>query len=187
LRNYYSLGFQPERPGRGRVHSLEVKIDRPRLRVLHRQSFADLPWAERMGDRLQALLANQTYWDNPLGVQVETLEVEAAARGLYEATLRFRLPAANLILVPTADGRATGSLRLLLSSQDDQGLRSGVRDVSLPISFSAAQLQDHPDLNTVHDIKITLRGGHQTLGLAVLDEPAKIASFLSQEIDASRD
>ncbi len=32
-----------------------------------------------------------------------------------------------------------------------------------------------------------LRGGHHTLGLAVLDEPAKIASFLSQEIDASRD
>ena len=182
MRNYYSLGFQRPQRGDGRVYPLRVTVNRPQSTIMYRRSFADLPWEERMADRLQALVAFDGYWDNPLQVDVETLDVGDIEKGVYKAKIRMSLPAAGLLLTPTDDGRQTGSLQLLLASQTDAGSLTNVQRVSFPLAFSTTQLQDHPELNTVHYLEITQRKGSHSLALAVLDEAARIASFVDHSI-----
>jgi VWFA-related protein len=185
LRNHYSLGFVPTLVGRGRLHQLQVRLTRPDLKISHRQSFADLPWSQRTADQLQSLLTHDGHWDNPLAVRVETVGIEASRRGRYDATLRLTLPAAALVLEPADDERQTGSLRILITAQDSAGRRTDLRTIELPVAFSAAQLQEHPDLNSVHKIQMTVEEGDLDVGLAVLDESARIASFIRHPVAAT--
>lgn len=136
-----------------------------------------------MSDRLQSLMAYDGHWDNPLAASVETIETGAPQRGLYKAKIRIGVPAAKLLLSQTDDGRQTTTLQVLLTSRDHDGGRTDVASVSLPVAFSGQQLEEHPDLNFVHYLDLTLRAKSENVGFAVLDEAARIASFVSHEIE----
>ena len=183
LRNYYSLGFQPRQKEDGVVHRLRVRIDRSDVQAHYRKSFADLPWEDRMSDRLQSLVAHDGHWDNPLEATVATIDIGDSQRGLYKAKIRIGVPAANLLLDPTDDGRQTGAVQVLLTSRDLDGGRTEVARVSLPVAFSVQQLEEHPDLNFVHYLDLTLRARSDRVGLALLDEAARIASFVDHQIE----
>ena len=153
----------------------------PQATILHRRSFADLPWAERMGDRLQALVAFDGYWDNPLHVDVETLEVGGHERESTRQRSVSELPAANLLLTPTDDGRQPAACNSCLPLRRHRPPHQ-VQRVSFPRQLLTTQLQDHPDLNTVHEIKWHPPGWPPDARPGGSGRGRRIASFVSQAI-----
>ena len=70
LTTYYSLGYQPQRPGDEAEHKIEVKVKATGAQVRHRQWYRDKPVGEAVAERTLAVMRFGPE-DNPLGAGLE--------------------------------------------------------------------------------------------------------------------
>jgi len=178
LTTYYSLGYQPQRPGDEVEHKIEVKVKVKGAQARHRQWYRDKPVNEAIAERTLAVMRFGPE-DNPLDARVEI----GAAKEQGDSVLvpvRVKVPMAKLYLQP-GEGKRSGRLRLYVVASGG-GTTTPVRQTKLvtlnvPESdFAAVATKEY-----THEIGIFLKKGTYALGVGVRDELAAATSYLRKE------
>jgi VWFA-related protein len=180
LGHYYSLGYTPPHAGDGRNHTIQVKVQRPGVRIRHRQIYRDKPPLERALDHTLASLL-YGYEDNPLDVQMEVGAATAAGKGTWSVPVRLRIPLFKLALLPT-EKSFEGKVRLLVATGSPSEERSQVRQVEVPIHIPRDQALTALGQYYLYSVTLLLGPGEQQLAVAVRDETATTASFLARTL-----
>ncbi|MGE5233845.1 MAG: VWA domain-containing protein [Acidobacteriota bacterium] len=179
LGGYYLLSFSPRAANDDRIHPLSVEVQRPGLRVRHRQSYIARSVERRVRDRLLTELFFGG-GENPLAVR---LHVEPARDGF--ARLQVRVPLKSLALIGTESGRH-GLFRVYVVARDALGDATPVRRTIIPVTVPAADLPAGLERDFVEEILIALRTRKQHVAVAVVDELGRGMSFSSIDLRAQR-
>lgn len=178
---YYSLGYSAPVEGSGRVRSLEVKVDRRRVRVRSRLSFKEKTAEERIKDRLLSAL-----WmgdaANPLGVEVEPVGEPTPTAGGHQVSLRLGVPIENLSLV-AGDDVHRGRLKVFVTAQDESGARAPVSVAEVPVEVSRVDMETARGQLYGYELNLIMEEGRQRVAVGVRDELAQVTSFLVREIE----
>lgn len=178
LQTYYSLGFRDRQAGDGRYHRIEVKVDRPRVQVRHRDGYRSRSNDEQMIDRVRAALS-YTVEDNPLGIEVQPGDEIRRSDGEYVVPVRIRIPLKHLALLPQPDGNHEARLRLFAAVIDDRGRASGVEEVPIGFRLAGEHVAAAQSESYLYTHRLLMREGRQKLALGVLDEIGSTHAVLS--------
>jgi VWFA-related protein len=175
----YSLGYTPAHSGDGREHRIEVRVDKPGIRLRYRRSYRDKPALEKLVDRtLAALLYGME--DNPLEVQVEVGEMlPGGPAGSWTVPLRLKIPLFKLAIL-NRDETFEGQLRVFVATRTPDGGNSPVRQVEVPIRIPRKQVLRAMGQFYLYTLTLQLKPGEQQVAVAVRDELAATTSFLSR-------
>jgi hypothetical protein len=178
---FYSLGFTPDHHGDGKEHRIDVRVDRPGVRLSYRRNYRDKPPLEQTVDRMLAALVHGVE-DNPLDVTVELQPVEPMANGHYKVTVRLLVPLFRLATI-THDDFYEGKLRVLAISQDPGGNSSAVRQVEVPLRVPHLQALTAFGQKYAYEVGLEFIAGEHVVAFAVRDELGGNASFLRRKVD----
>jgi VWFA-related protein len=179
--SYYSLGYSPAHRGDGTVHRVDVKVKRPGLKVRYRQSYRDKPALEKLADRTLAALVHGVE-ENPLDVGIEIGEAAPAESGLYAVPVRLKIPLFKLAVL-NQQNVYQGKLRILVATRDDDGGTSAVRQVEVPLSIPRKEVLSAMGEYYIYTLTLKLKPGRQQVAVAVRDDLAAAASYLSRPVD----
>ncbi len=183
----YSLAYTPERPADGELHTIEVKVRRPGLRLRHREGYLAKPRQDRLRDRLIAALLFAADADG-LGVEVRLSTPEAVDEDRYVLPLEVRVPVARLGLLPAVEaGVSQAQLRLLLAVAGDAGRTTEVQEFPLVFQASSEQLVAVPPAVYVHRLRLTVERGGRRVAVGLWDEIGRAGSFVSRPLPAIED
>jgi VWFA-related protein len=178
--SFYSLGFTPAHNGDGREHQITVKVKHPGLHLRYRQSYRDKTPLEKIVDRtFSALLYNVE--DNPLDISVEIGEQTPGTSGLVAVPVRLRIPLFKLAIL-NRDDTFQGSLKLFVITRNQDGGTSPMRQVAVPLSIPRKEVLRAMGQFYVYNLTLQLQPGEQRVAVAVRDEIASTASFLSRAV-----
>jgi hypothetical protein len=180
LSSYYSLGYVPEHSGDGREHRIEVKVRKPGLQVRSRRSYRDKPAIERAVDRTLAAVYHG-FEDNPLEVTLKLGE-QVAQGDRFQVPIKLRIPLFKLAILPQQDNLYRGNLRLLVSTRDDKGGVSPIRQIQVPLEIPEAQILYAMGQFYEYDLILVLPPGEQHVAIAVRDEATATTSILSRTL-----
>jgi VWFA-related protein len=182
LGTYYSLGYVPEHSGDGRVHRIEVRLRRPGLQVRHRRSYRDKPAIERAVDRTLAAVYHG-FEDNPLEVTLK-LGTQTPAEGgnRFLVPITLRIPLFKLGILQQEDRTYQGRLRLLVSTRDEHGGVSPIRQIEVPLRIPEAQILYAMGQFYEYELSLILPRGEQQVAITVRDEATATASVLSRTL-----
>jgi VWFA-related protein len=180
LASFYSLGFTPPHNGDGREHKLEVKVKRPGVRLRYRQSYRDKPALEKTVDRTLAALLYGIE-DNPLGITVEIGDQTPGPTGTVSVPVRLRIPLFKLAIL-NQNETFQGSLRVFVTTRNPEGNMSPVRQVPVPLNIPRKQVLNAMGQFYVYTLTLQLPPGQQQVAVAVRDEIATTASYLSRTV-----
>jgi VWFA-related protein len=179
LGHYYSLGYTPPHAGDGRDHKIVVKVERPGVRVRHRQIYRDKPPLERVVDRTLAALFLGT-GDNPLGVTLQLGETAPGSAGSI-VPIRVLIPLANVGL--TLHGATyDGKVRVFVATQSAGGGNSAVRQMEVPLHIPMENSQATMMQSYLYEVKLQLPPGENRVAVAVRDDVTTLASYLTQKV-----
>jgi VWFA-related protein len=183
LGTFYSLGYVPEHSGDGRVHRIEVRLKRPGLQVRHRRSYRDKPALERAVDRTLAAVYHG-FEDNPLEVVLKLGEQTPAQGDVdrFLVPITLRIPLFKLGIQPQQDRTYQGRLRLLVSTRDERGGVSPIRQIEVPLHIPEAQILYAMGQFYEYELTLTLPKGEQHVAIAVRDEATATTSVLSRTL-----
>src|SRR6185295_7796034 len=106
LGTYYSIGYQPRRPGDEAEHKIEVRVKSRGAQVRYRQWYRDKPVGETVAEATLAVMRFGPE-DNPLAAALEIVPGKKPG----ETLVRIKVPISRLYLLPQ-DGSRQGQLRL---------------------------------------------------------------------------
>ena len=176
LSSYYSLGYQPDRPGDEMEHKIEVRVKAKDAQVRHRQWYRDKPVGESVAERALAVMRFGPE-DNPLGATVEIGEAKEQG-GLIP--VRIKLPVSKLYLEPK-EGMRKGKLRLYVVASGE-GTTTPVRQTRVvAVEIPEAEAAAGTKREYIHDVAIPLGQGNWSVGVAVRDETAATTSYLRKD------
>ena len=176
---FYSLGYNSPRSGEGKYHRIEVKVNRPGLKVRHRSGYVDKPEVERVGDRtMSSLLVGSVR--NPLGIRLEFQEPTKKGKS-YLLPIMIRIPIRELALLPTGD-TAEGHLQIFIAVQDSEGGVSPLRSLPYPVSIPSDQLTAARDSVLGYLTQLEIRPGENTISVGLWDETSGIDSFVRETV-----
>ncbi len=178
--SYYLLGYAPAHSGDGREHRIEVKVTRPGTRLRYRQSYRDKPVLEKAIDRTLAALLYGVE-ENPLQVAVKIGEQTAGPAGTFNVPIHLKIPLFKLAVL-NREKLFEGSLRLLVATRDAEGRSSPVRQVAVPLQIPRKQVLTAMGQFYSYTLTVQLPPGEQQVAIAVRDEIAATASYLSRAI-----
>ena len=184
LRSYYSLGFRPQEPFPGAVHTVKVELDPPRKgHTLHyRRTYVDQePMDENRAQLLSALLLG--YEENPLGVTVEIGDYRVGGDGNGILPLRIVVPFNRLAWLQK-DGFRDGKLELMVGLQDGQGGAVGMRTKTIPIRIKEDLWPQVRERTHPIELALPVPSDATRFAFALVDRVANRTSFLSPQ-DAS--
>jgi len=181
LKSYYSLGYTPGHQGDGRVHSIQVKVNRPGVTVRHRQTYRDQPPGERQEDRLMAALLHGT-GENPLGATLEMGVPAPGAKKTFLVPVKVKIPLEQLVFLPEA-GFSTAHVAILVVARDDEGRTTPVRRVMVPIRLPQTKLDGARGQLYVYELKIELAKGGHTVAVGIEDTAAASTSMLNGRVE----
>lgn len=181
---YYSLGYTVDESQPGVYRSIEVKVTRPGLRVLHREGFREVTRDIRLENRtVAALLHNE--WSNPLRMYLEVGEPKKQKKKRYRVPLEVKVPLSQVSLLPF-DRDHRGRLRMRVAFRDDRGFdvsEEQVVPLVVPNDRLAEARQEHVTLT----VGLTFRPGSHRLAVSVYDEVGTEASFLPYDLHIADD
>lgn len=180
LSSYYSLGYVPEHAGDGQEHRIEVKVRKPGLQVRSRRSYRDKPAIERVVDRTLAAVYHG-FEDNPLEVTLKLGE-QVAQGDRFQVPIKLRIPLFKLAILPQQDRSYRGSLRLLVSTRDEQGGVSPIRQIPIPLEIPEQQILYAMGQFYEYDLILVLPPGEQHVAISVRDEGTATTSVLSRTL-----
>ena len=179
-RSHYLLAFEPSKPGDGRAHRIQVRVERPGVEARHRKSYrAKSPQEQTADGVLSALIHGET--DNPLGARLAVVRREKDERGAGKVRLQVRLPLNNLTLLPEEASRR-GMFTVFLAAEDEAGNRTPVRHAPVPVVVPAGGAEE----DFVYEVDMPLAPGRNQVALALRDEIGGTTSFLRQSVEVKR-
>jgi VWFA-related protein len=181
LRGSYSLGFTPRQAGAGKVHRIRIEVGRPGARVAYRTSYRDRTLQERLADQVDAALLHGQA-DNPLAVALDLGVATPAGHGQILVPFHLRVPAANLALLPGADGHR-GRIDILIGNVDPKGGTAPQQRFPVPLRIADSGAHGH----VIYDVKLLLAPGRQRLAFLVHDDLARVSSSVVEDLEVARD
>jgi len=173
---YYSIGYQPQRPGDEAEHKIEVKVKARGAQVRYRQWYRDKPVSETVAEATLAVMRFGPE-DNPLEAKLEVVPGKKPG----ETLVRIKVPVAKLFLQPNGASRQ-GQLRLYVVASGD-GSTTPVRQTKLvTVEVPEAEAAAGSKKEYTHEIAIPLKPGYYALGVGVRDELAAATSYLRREL-----
>lgn len=161
--SYYSLGFTPDWRGDEQEHEIEIEIDRPGLRIRHRESFRDLSSQQQISFQVEsALLFGQVAGSLPLGITIGEAR-DSSKKPVVPLTLA--IPIDGIVFLPDRD-QYSARLELRLAAIDDEGGRSEV-DL-LPFTLTAGG-PPSPGQVVIQAVQVQMRARRQDLVVSVYD------------------
>lgn len=133
-RSYYWLGFRPEWQQDDKPRSIEVRVERPGLRVRSRSSYLDLS-REREVDMMveSSLLFGAAPQSRPLPVRLG--EVERVRRRAVSVPLEIAIPTGAVAFLPVED-QWVAEVELRLAARDSQGRTTDIIPIPLRLAVS---------------------------------------------------
>ncbi len=182
FRTYYSLGYTPSHHGDGRYYRIEVKVKgRKGLRVRHRDGYRDKPPAVRAADSVLSGLIHKID-DNPIAIDLEFGRPTAANRGNYTMPLSVSIPLKNIALVPSGAETYEARLTVFVAVQDEEGGTSEVRNVELPISIPAAQIEAARAQSYLYKLDLLMRQGAHRVAIGLRDQVGAEFSLITRSV-----
>ncbi len=181
FRNYYSLGYTPVHAVQGRFHRIEVRVERPGVKVRYRSGYRDKSPATRVNEGTLAALIHGAE-SNPLGVRVETGRGRPTAKGHYQVPLMVHVPFDSLALLPQGEVHR-GSLLVSVAVVDDQGRLSPLHQQQVPIEVPDGEVAEARRHDFIYEVELLMRGGQQFVGVGVRDDFAGGASFVRRPVE----
>jgi VWFA-related protein len=175
-RNYYSLGFHPAPDSAGDETKIKVKVRGRGLKLRYRRGVREVTPEHRMEGAIHACLL-YGYRTNPLNLGLDLGTVEEAGKGTYLVNCKVTIPYDRLTFIP--DGKGSEALvRLFIAVEDDQGVLSPIREISVPIRSSGDGENLREDAHR-YEMRLLMARGRQTLVVGVLDDVSCLTSFIT--------
>ncbi|HEY2291123.1 MAG TPA: VWA domain-containing protein [Thermoanaerobaculia bacterium] len=171
---YYSIGYQPKRPGDEAEHKIEVKVKTRGAQVRYRQWYRDKPVSETVAEATLAVMRFGPE-DNPLETKLEV--IPDWKRG--ETLVRIKVPVSKLFLQPNGASRQ-GQLRLYVVASGE-GSTTPVRQTKM-VTVEVPEAEAGSKKEYTHEITIPLKPGFYALGVGIRDELAAATSYLRREL-----
>lgn len=180
FRTYYSLGYQPAHPGRGRPHRVGVKVPKKKsYEVRYRRSFLHKKLEQQLADRaLGAMMFGVV--ENPLEATVQVGAQSAGTEGRVTVALDFSVPVEKLTLIPYESGRR-GRLAAIIAAPGDK--KMAIRRKQIDITLPAEKAESTPS-HYRFGVNVELAPGEYRLGVGIWDEVAAEGSFFGVEVEA---
>lgn len=180
--SYYSLGVRlAETDAEEERHRVKVRVNRPKLRVRHRETVRPRTAVEKAEAATLATLVHGGE-ENDLDVSIELGAAEVDDDGNFLLPMTVRFPLVRLAFVPQGDehvGRAT----LLIATMDaDQDL-SSVQTVELPIRIPTTDLVNALQELGQYEAKLQIRPGWHRIAVGLHDEIGDGTSTVVTEHD----
>ena len=141
-RTSYVLGYYPSSAADGKFRRIDVKVDRPGVRVRHRSGYYAAPSQTKQKDAGTAAI--RTALESPLQTSGISLAVEATRKG-DQVSILVRIDPSTLSLERTTD-RWEGAVDVLIARVNQQG--RGEVDTTVPLTIS---LTDEERLRALND------------------------------------
>ncbi|HEX9735550.1 MAG TPA: VWA domain-containing protein [Thermoanaerobaculia bacterium] len=182
LRTYYSLGYQPEHPGRGRSHYVRVKVPKKNAEVRYRRTFLHKKPDQQLADRaLGAVFFGAGA--NPLSATVEVRTTRPGEAGRVVVPLEIAVPLARLVLLPHADARR-GRMTVVVAAPDEKNDEIAIRRKDIPVSLALGATPAEDDVWRF-GVNVELMPGTYQLGVGIWDEVGAAGSFLNVPVEAA--
>jgi len=182
--SFYSLGYRSPRGGDGKYHKIEVKVNRPGLRVRHRNGYVDKPEGELVADRtLSSLLLDLEA--NPLGINIDFGKPEKVGRKQFVLPMIIRIPVRDLTLLPQGD-EEQGRLSIFLAVRDEEGGISKLHKFPLPISFPSDKVEEIRGSEIGYRTNLKLEKGTPKIAVGVWDELSGTESFVHKRVQVEK-
>ena len=178
LASYYSLGYQPQRPGDGVQHQIEVRVKgRSGVQVRHREWYRDKSVEEAVAERTLAVMRFGPE-DNPLAAAIEIGAGKEQGDSTVLVPVKVKVPIGKLYLQP-GSGKRSGRLRLYAVASGG-GTTTSVRQTKL-VTLEIPETEGETKSVYVHEITIPMKKGICAVGVSVRDELASTTSYLRKE------
>lgn len=131
----YELGFYPQGAVDRTVHSLELEVDRPGVRLRYRRSYARRTVSERAAAGVLAALYHGRE-QNRHRVRLRAEPLERTGKDRVEVDVEVRVPLAGLVLLP--DGESLkGLLTVFAGARDEHGATLPVKEQQIPLRIES--------------------------------------------------
>ncbi len=173
--SYYSIGYQPQRPGDEAEHKIEVRAKPRGVQVRTRQWYRDKPAGEAVAEATLAVMRFGPE-DNPLGAALEVVPGKKAG----EMLVRVKVPVAKLYLQP-GEGSRQAHLRLYVVAAGE-GSTTPVRETrTATVEVPEAEAAAGTKRDYTHEVAIPFKPGSYSLGIGLRDELSATTSYLRRD------
>ncbi|MCZ6793943.1 MAG: VWA domain-containing protein, partial [Planctomycetota bacterium] len=179
--NHYSLGYVAGESEIGSERELEVRVRRPDLEVHHRSTFRAKSEEEKLEERTLSALGGDLV-ANPLGIDVEAREQNPDGEGRFEVSLLVKVPLGKLVLLP-GEREHRARIVLFLATRDQRGRTSPIVKHLCPVRIPNSQVLVAKGRTAACGIRLSMRGGRQTVAVSVRDELASVDSTVQIVLD----
>jgi VWFA-related protein len=166
-RTYYFLGFEPTWQSDDQRHDVRIEVRQEGLRTSARESYVDFSRQSEISAAVEsALLVGGGPGIRPL--ELEVSQPERSSLYVMRVQVKLSLPADQVTLIPSADGRV-GELELRVAAIDERGGRTDVPVIPMQVRGPATI---EPGARVTYEATIELRRLRNRLTVAVYDPDA---------------
>jgi VWFA-related protein len=180
--NYYSLGYRSDEDIPGEDAIIKVKVRGRGMKLRYRRGRREQTPEHRMEGAIRACLL-YGYRSNPLGLGLELGSVENMGNGTYLVDCRVDIPYRDLTFIPGHQNNEA-LIRLFVAVEDDQGILSPVREISVPVSIPLDGGTENRELVHRYEMRLLMARGRQTLVIGALDDVSCVTSFVRLACEA---
>ena len=175
------MAYASPHRGDGKTHKIEVRIQRPGVKIRYLEEYRDKSGDQQMADRtLSSVLLGTKV--NPLDARVELGKAKRQKDGFYRLPIEVQVPMANLVLLP-GEISHSGKLTLVLVVSDDTGGLSDPVRIRLPFEVKNIHLMEALSSTFEYPTELVIRQGRQVLGVGLRDDLADVGSTLTVEVE----
>jgi VWFA-related protein len=166
-RSYYWLGFSPARSGDDREHEIEVRVDRPGLKVRSRKGFVDSSREREVSMAVEsALLFGTPTGNEPLALRFgRPQKIKGTGVGV---PLVVGIPLDAVTLLPVGD-RWVSSLELRVAVLDKQGRQAEIPVIPVELAFDS---EPPPGKYAAYLTSLQIRPRKHDVVVAIYDPPS---------------
>ena len=177
--HFYLLGYEPGHADDRQYHKITVKVNRPGLRVVHRQGYLDLPEDERLERLLRLRISTlQPASDVPVTINVNEMKVPD---GKPAVSMLAAMPMARVTLLPK-DGRYNGRVHVYLAIFDANGNNVGFHHQVQDLSLTPAEHDKAINDAFRYRMNLRLEKGEFTLAVTLRDDMSNEIGTAVQKI-----
>ena len=181
--DFYSLGYRSTRGAVDRPHQIEVKVDKPGLRVRYRSGYMEKTIETRTAEAVTAALYYPRT-DNPIKFTIGVGDPKAYSAENYLVPVRMSIPLENVTMVPDADV-FRGRLYVYFVVLDSEGKQSDLQIRPLEIKIPAKNYDSARKKTYGYDVQLIMIPGAQTLSVAVRDGVSSATSYAQKGVFVS--
>jgi len=181
--DFYSLGYRSTRGAVDRPHQIEVKIDKPGLKVRYRSGYMEKTVETRTAEAVTAALYYPRN-ENPLRFTLAVGDPKSYSSENYLVPVRMSIPLENVTMIPDADVYR-GRLYVYFVVLDSDGKQSDLQIRPLEIKIPLKNYDSARKKTYGYDVQLIMIPGAQTLSVAVRDGVSNATSYAQKGVFVS--